>query len=412
MRTLILIRQFLDDIRAQKLRTALTVLGITWGTVAVVVLLAFGVGLADQMQRNARGMGDGIVVVFGGRTTRAYAGYKEGRPIRLREEDAALIAREVSGIEAISPEYGGRGRPVRRGTAIVNPYITGVLPVYGELRNIIPEPGGRFLNDMDEQRRRRVVVLGDGVKKLLFGDEEAVGEQVFIGAVPFTVVGVMRPKTQNSSYSSRDADRVFIPASTYRALFGAPFLSNLIYRPVDPVQAPAIEREIYELLGRRYRFDPGDKDALMVWDTNEMMRMFRYLFLGFNVFLGVVGSFTLTVGGIGVANIMYIVVRERTREIGVKRSLGARRRDILFQFVTEACLIVAMGAALGFLLSVALIRVVALLPIQEAVGTPTISSTVLGATLALLALIALVAGLLPARRAATLDPVECLRYGT
>jgi len=412
MRTLILIRQFLDDIRAQKLRTALTVLGITWGTVAVVVLLAFGVGLAEQMQRNARGMGDGIVVVFGGRTTRAYAGYKEGRRIRLREEDVALIARQVAGIEAISPEYGGRGRPVRRGTAIVNPYITGVLPVYGELRNIIPEPGGRFLNDMDEERRRRVVVLGDGVKKLLFGDEEAVGEQVFIGAVPFTVVGVMRHKTQNSSYNSQDADRVFIPASTYRALFGTPFLSNLIYRPVDPAQAPAIEREIYELLGRRYRFDPADKDALMVWDTNEMMRMFRYLFLGFNVFLGVVGSFTLTVGGIGVANIMYIVVRERTREIGVKRSLGARRRDILFQFITEACLIVAMGAALGFLLSVALIRVVALLPIQEAVGTPTISSTVLGATLALLALIAFVAGLLPARRAAALDPVECLRYGT
>ncbi len=411
MRTLILIHQFLEDLRAQKLRTTLTVLGITWGTVAVVVLLAFGVGLAEQMQRNARGMGDGIVVVFGRRTTKAYNGYGEGRAIRLREEDAALIARQVAGIAAISPEYGGRARPVRRGTAIANPFITGAVPVYGELRNIIPEPGGRFLNDLDEQRRRRVVVLGDGVKRLLFGDAEAVGEQVFIGAVPFTVVGVMQPKTQNSSYNSRDTDRVFIPASTYRALFGTPFLSNLIYRPADPAQGPAIEREIYELLGRRYRFDPTDRDALMVWDTNEMMRMFRYLFLGFNVFLGVVGSFTLTVGGIGVANIMYIVVRERTREIGVKRSLGARRRDILFQFITEACLIVAVGAALGFVLSAALIRVVSLLPIQEAVGTPVISPTVLGSTLALLALIALIAGLLPARRAAALDPVECLRYG-
>src|SRR5690554_5147532 len=142
-----------------------------------------------------------------------------------------------------------------------------------------------------------------------------------------------------------------------------------------------------------------------------MMKFFNTIFFGFNVFLGIVGSFTLTVGGIGVANIMYIVVRERTREIGVKRSLGARRRDILFQFITEAFLIVAVGAALGLLLSAALIRVVRLLPIQEVVGTPQISTTVLATALALLALVALVAGLLPARKAAALDPVECLRYG-
>ncbi|HEY8470854.1 MAG TPA: ABC transporter permease [Longimicrobiales bacterium] len=411
MRTFHLFRQFLDDIRAQKLRTALTVLGITWGTVAVVVLLAFGVGLAEQMKRNARGMGDGIVIVFGGRTTRAYAGFGDGRLIRLREEDATLIAREVPGIEGISPEYGGYVRPVRRGTTIANPYITGVLPVYGDLRNIVPEPGGRFLNELDVQGRRRVAVLGDELKKLLFGDAEAVGQQIFVGEVPFTVVGVMQHKTQNSSYRSRDQDRLFIPASTYRALFGERYIANLVYRPANPEDGPAIERRIYELLGRRHRFDPADRDALAVWDTNEMMRMFHYLFLGFNLFLGVVGSFTLTVGGIGVANIMFVVVRERTREIGVKRSLGARRRDILLQFLVEALLIVAAGAVLGFLLSATLIRVVRLLPIQEAIGTPAISPVVLGATLALLALVALAAGLLPARRAAALDPVECLRYG-
>src|SRR5690554_2766387 len=221
MRTFHLFRQFLDDIRVQKLRTALTVLGITWGTAAVVVLLAFGVGLTEQMKRNARGMGDGIVLVFGGRTTRAYQGFGDGRLIRLQEEDAALIAREVSGIEGISPEYGGYVRPIRRGTVIANPYITGVLPVYGDLRNIVPVPGGRFLNELDVQGRRRVAVLGDELKKLLFGDAEAVGQQVFVGEVPFTVVGVMQHKTQNSSYRSRDQDRLFIPASTYRALFGS-----------------------------------------------------------------------------------------------------------------------------------------------------------------------------------------------
>jgi putative ABC transport system permease protein len=410
MHTIDFLRQFLDDLRVQRLRTTLTILGIAWGTVAVVALLAFGTGLQEQMQATAKGIGDGIVILFGGRTSRSFQGFPEGRWIQLREEDALILERQIPDIAAISPEYGRRAAPVRRGTASTTPYITGIYPVYGEMRNIIPEPGGRFINEPDLAQRRRVVVLGDEIKRLLFGDEPAVGEQVLIGEVPFTVVGVMRHKTQNSSYNSRDQDRIFIPASTYRALFGDRYLNNIVYMPRDPDLAEPVKRQVYEVLGRRHRFDPEDDDALGVWDINQQMRFFKYLFLGFNLFLGVVGSFTLLVGGIGVANIMYIVVRERTREIGIKRSIGARKRHILGQFLAETFLIVAAGGVLGFLVSFALVKAASLLPIQEAVGTPTLSLVIVGATILLLGAIALLAGLFPARRAANLDPVECLRY--
>jgi putative ABC transport system permease protein len=253
-------------------------------------------------------------------------------------------------------------------------------------------------------------VLGDGVKQSLFGDEDAVGGQVFVGNTPFTVIGVMVPKNQNSSYNSRDTDRVFIPASTHRAVFGLRYISNLIYKTSTPEVHEAVEERVYQVLGRKYRFDPTDEDALMIWDTAEMMQFLGAFFLGFKIFMAIVGSFTLTVGGIGVANIMYIVVRERTREIGIRRSVGARKFDILLQFVAETFVIVGIGAALGFLISWALVTVAGAIGAEEFIGRPTISGQVAAVTVSLLAVIAFLAGLFPARRAANLDPVEAVRF--
>ncbi len=408
------VRQLWSDLSAQRLRTILTVLGITWGTVAVVILLAFSVGLERQTIKRFHGLGDRIVVLFGGRTVLAHAGFREGRTIRLREADAEILARQIPDITMISPEYSTREAPVRRGRNGLNPNITGIHPVYGEMRNIIPLPGGRFINEPDQEERRRVVFLGNEVASVLFGDVDPVGEQVRIGDSPFTVIGVLQPKIQNSSYNSRDQDRVFIPASTHAALFGSRFVSNLVYRTADASRTEAVEARVYEVLGRKYRFNPRDEDALELWDTAEWERMFGFLFLGFKLFFAIVGSFTLSVGAIGVANIMYIVVHERTREIGIKRSVGATRRSILWQFLAESALIVAVGAALGVLISAGIVKAMSLLPMQESmqeiVGTPVISLQVALVTMALLAFVAMLAGLLPARRAAALDPVECLRY--
>ncbi|HVH11244.1 MAG TPA: ABC transporter permease [Gemmatimonadales bacterium] len=402
-------REFLADLQAQKLRTALTVLGIAWGTVAVVVLLAFGVGLERQTTKRFHGLGDRIVILWGGRTTKPFAGFPDGRSIRLLAEDAQTLTRDVPEIEYISPEYMSRNARLRRGIKAASPAVTGIAPSYGIMRNIIADAGGRFINDRDFAERRRVAVLGDELATLLFQHDDPVGQQVLLGDAPFTVIGVMRPKLQNSSYGERDKDRVFIPATTYYALFGDRFLSNIVYRAKSPELTKVIEHRLYETLGRRYRFDPTDKDALAFWDTSEWETRFENMFVAFHVFFGIVGTFTLLVGGIGVANIMYIVVRERTREIGIRRAVGATRVDILRQFFTEALLIVSLGAALGLLLSFGLVVALGGLPIKEFVGVPTISPAVLVATLVLLAAVAFAAGLMPARRAAALDPVEALR---
>ncbi|KPK79243.1 MAG: hypothetical protein AMS25_13365 [Gemmatimonas sp. SM23_52] len=401
---------FFNDIRTQRLRTLLTIMGITWGTVAVVVLLAFGVGLERQTRKRMHGIGERIVIVFGNRTTKTYEGFPEGRFIRLQEEDVHLLQQEIPDILAISPEYSRWGVAVRRGRNSARPNITGVYPVFGEMRNVIPDWGGRFINQADMDERRRVAFLGNELTKLLFEDEDPVGKQVFVGDVPFTVIGVLKEKQQNSSYNSRDRDRVFIPASTHRAIFGQRYLANIVYRTSTPEVTRGVERRINEVLGRKYRYDPSDDDALMEWDTHEFDQMTKAIFLGMNLFLGIVGAFTLTVGGIGVANIMYIVVKERTREIGIRRSVGARKRDILLQFLGQAFVVVGSGAVLGFFISLGIIKLGANLPMQEFVGRPTLSPVVATVTIVLLTGVALLAGYFPARKAASLDPVECLRY--
>lgn len=406
--------QFLADVRTQKLRTALTLLGITWGTVAVVVLLAFGVGLERQTVKRFHGLGDRVVMLFGGTTTRTFEGFPDGRSIRLREEDAWLLESQVPEIERISPEYSRWGTAVRYGRQILRPNVAGVWPDYTFMRNVIPDAGGRFINDEDIARRRRVAFLGDGARDFLFAEAppgtEVIGSQIMVGETPFTIVGVMKPKQQSSSYSSRDTDRVFIPGSTHSAMFGDLYVNNIVYQTASPSASRRAEAGVYQTLGRKYRFDPVDDDALGVWDTTEFEKMFEYLFTGFHLFFAIVGSFTLTVGGIGVANIMYVVVRERTREIGIKRSVGARRLDILRQFFLEATTIVVIGGSLGFVLSLALVKLVSFGDMEDFIGTPQISPVVAIVTMFLLGLVGLAAGYFPARKAANLDPVECLRY--
>jgi putative ABC transport system permease protein len=277
------------------------------------------------------------------------------------------------------------------------------------MRSIIPEQGGRFIDDVDMRERKRVALIGDEVKRLLFGDGDALGKIVMVDNVPFLVVGVMQKKTQSSSYNRRDQDRVFIPASTFASVFGAVHVNNIIYTPKDPRQAEEVQDQVRTILGKKYRFDPADRDAVWIWDTSMFDKFIFYFFLAFNLFMGLIGSFTLGVGGIGVANIMYIVVQERVKEIGVRRAVGARRSSILSQFFAETFFIIAIGSSIGFVIAWGITIVMRYIPIKEFVGTPEISVTVALATVFVLAVIGLAAGLFPARRAASLNVVECLR---
>ena len=389
------------------MRTLLTLFGITWGTVSVALLVSFGEALEKRIRKNQHGLGENIVIAWPARTALPFEGLGKGRRIRVSEDDIEALRREIPQA-TFSGEYARDSSAFRRQRARVTPDISATSPVFGVMRNIIPAAGGRYLNDVDLDRRRRVVFLGDKLKQDLFQDEDAVGKTVMIDNTPFLVIGVMQEKAQDSSYSGRDKDKAFVPETTYRGLFTQPYVDNFIFQAKDAADVPMVTRRVYEVLGRRHKFDPADKQAIGMWDTTEGDKFFRVFFGVFRAFLAVIGSFTLIVGGIGVSNIMYVVVEERTREIGVKLAVGAKPRFILGQFLVETLTLTAVGGVLGFLITLA---VIAVFPAQldEYVGTPEASPVTILTTAALLGVIGLVAGYFPARRASLLDPVVALK---
>jgi putative ABC transport system permease protein len=406
-------RLFLVDAARNRKRIGLTVMAIAWGTLSIVLLLSFGEGMKRSFHRTSRGMGEGIGVLWPGATTRAYAGLPSGRSISFTDEDAELLGARIPEITAISREYAKRV-PVARGTKTVNARVRGVDPSFGEMRNIIPQEGGRFIDEMDSAKKRRVVVLGDELATDLFGKDNPIGKTVQVNQSTFLVVGVMQPKVMMGMYSGPDKGQASIPAPTFKAMFTDAKLQNMVYRPASEQMADQAKAQIYRVLGRKYRFDPDDTRALGIWDTRENQRITGNIALGIQMFLGIIGGLTLFVGGMGVANIMYAVVKERTREIGVKMALGAKVRQVMSPFVLEALTMTILGGTLGTVVGVVLMQIMAALPLKgeafEFLGRPTFSPAIAAATSLILGTVGLLAGYFPARRAAGVNPAESLRY--
>jgi putative ABC transport system permease protein len=403
-------QQMLRDVREQKLRTLLTLFGITWGTIAVALLVAFGEGLQRQNIRNVHLMGDQIVMVWPGHTTMSFQGLPKGRPIKVGEEDVEALRREIPDGQFAGVYSGGARRlVVRRGTLRLSPQIEGVGPDFGAMRNMIPDVAGRFVNETDVTERRRVCFLGNKIKKDLFRDEDAVGQTLTIGELPFTVVGVLRPKGQEGGFGNPDGDGVWMPSTTFIALTNQIRVSNLVFKAHRSAETPHIIRRVYEVLGARFQFDPSDRQAMGMWDTGEADRFMGVFFGALRAFLLIVGTCTLIVGGIGVSNIMYVVLEERTREIGIKMAVGAKPRHIQFQFLLETVLLTGVGGVLGFGITLAILAVFPYFGLEPYIGRPEASPTVLVLTTLLLGAVGVVAGYFPARRASRLDPVVALK---
>ena len=402
-------RQMWRDIRSQKLRTFLTMFGIVWGTVSVSLLLAFGKGLQRQMIVNSSGIGDAICIAWPGLTSIPYEGLGKGRKIRLNEDDVDAIRQEARGVNMISSEY-SKTMKMNYGAKTIAIDISGVSPEFGSMRNILPQKGGRFINPNDMAEQRRVLFIGQKMSADVFGEgEDPVGKTVMLGGSPFLIVGILEPKVQNSSYSGRDNQKGFIPGTTFRAITGEKWVDNLIYQAKVVGDTEQVTDDVRRVIAQRQRFDPNDKEAFSVWDTTDNLKFFAIFFLSFRLFLGIIGSFTLIVGGIGVSNIMNVVVEERTKEIGIKMALGARDRWLLRQLLLETLLITGLGGAVGFAISFTVCAVFPKFGVGEYVGDPDLSLSVAALTSAILGLTGLVAGYFPARDASRLDPVVAMK---
>lgn len=416
MRLGLILRLFRGSARIQRRRMILTVTAIAWGTISIVLLLSFGEGLKRTLRRGSRGLGEGIVVCWPGETQKEWAGFPPGRQIRILPDDVELLLASAPEIAAASGEMQTWGAQLSYGHHNLNKRVVGVHPVWGALRHQLPEPGGRFLNRLDQERKRRVVFLGDQIKKDLFGDEPAVGKAITINRVPFTVIGVMQEKIQMGAYGGLDQDNSVIPISTFEALQGDRYLDTLVFKPITPEAMEGAKKRFYEVLGARYRFDPTDERAIAMWDTMETQRVTLNTAIGIELFLGIIGGLTLLIGGVGVANIMYAAVAHRIPEIGVMMALGARRSYVMGPLVLESLSLTFVGGIVGIGLGAAIVKVLALVQAQaqsdamKFMGQPTFSLPVALVTVSLLGAIGFIAGYFPSRRAVAVEPAEVLRY--
>jgi len=391
--------------------------GIAWGVASIVLIVAMGDGFKQGQRNNTKQLGENIVLLFPGRTEKQVGGQRAGRRIRFTYDDIDDIRRECYRVSRVIGE-------LQNGAKVASAYnsgsftVNGVEPLYSKIRTI-PIAQGRFLTDSDETDAERVAVLGDNVRKQLFGERStALDGQVFLNGLPFRIVGLMPAKNQNSSYNGLDGDKIYVPYATMvRDLppkddnFHPGIVNDIIYVPSSLTEWKAARRQVLRVLGRNHQFDTDDKGAVYIWDTVESAELVDQIFISMTAFLGAIAVITLTLGGVGVLNIMLVSVTERTREIGLRKAIGATRHRIMIDFLAEGVILAGLSGVVGFLGAYGLASLVNSLPLKSDMfaGLPVKGATTAW-SFAALAVVAIASALFPAWRAASLTPVEALRY--
>jgi len=407
-----LARQAYNALRHNRRRSVLTMLGMAWGIATVVLLLAYGSGFERGLWVAFRSFGTNLVFIFPGRTELQAGGTKAGVEVKLTTADLDYIRDEVPLLKHVSPEVAKQSL-VAYGTRSATYGVSGVYASYGRMRRLDTDEGS-FFSEADDFTHTRVAIIGSDVRKKLFSGQNALGESIRLDGISYQVIGILRHQGQNGDDNING--HVYVPFSAMSDLAKTYYLNSVVMEYEG--DHSKIVTAVRNSMAFHHNFDPKDKRAIFVFDVFADLLDLQVISTGIKILLGFIGLLTLGIGGVGLMNIMLVSVTQRTREIGVEKALGAHRWHILFQFLTEALVITALGGLLGVVLAYLVSWSVGSLTLwsafEENASEGDIHLYINSATLiwstAILSFVGIISGMLPAIKAARLNPIEALRY--
>lgn len=408
-----LLTQAYTAMRYNSRRTALTMLGMAWGIATVCMLLAYGDGFGRAVANIFAAFGTKVMIVVPGRTSMQAGGDKAGAQVRLTLEDVDLLTTNIPQITHITPSC-GKTATIQYENRSFDFDLIGEYPNTVSIRAMSIDQG-RFYNGQEEAEHARVTVIGPEAKEKLFSGRNAIGEHIRINGLSFEVIGIYSPKMQAGDNNINRL--IFVPFTSVGDLLDNHYLASIWFN-YETNEFERIEQSVRNVLAEQHRFNASDRRGLMVFNLMVQLRQFQIITLGLKILLAIIGAITLGIGGVGLMNIMLVSVTQRTREIGIEKALGARRRDIFLQFLAEALTISFMGGVCGIVLAYVVSISVGRLTLYSAMAKHAeagdirlmINLSTLFVAVVILGAVGLVSGMVPAIRASRLDPIEALRY--
>jgi putative ABC transport system permease protein len=411
-----LILQSWDALTRHRLRSILTMMGIVWGLTTVVLLLGYGESVSEGILNAFLGIGNNVILVWQGQTSLQVGGQRAGKPIHLKYEDVGAIRDEAPLVRLVSAEWDD-AFGYKYGDKLVTISTKAVQYPYREMRKLnLAE--GRYFEESDYSDHRHVLIFGPNAAKKMFGTRDPVGDHVTLNGQTWDVIGLLQLKIQDSSNNGPDNENVFMPFESMSDVNDMRDPRMIVFQPVTPLLHKAALAQVREVLARRHNFDPKDDKSTPEWDTVDDSKEIEQFGIALRLILGFVGALTLGVGGVGVMDIMLVSVTERTKEVGLRKALGARNRDIALQFLVEALVLTFAAGAVGMLFSVLLAHTIPPMPLYSEmyktanhegdIFLKTSASVMLTAFL-ILAFVGVTARMWPALKAARMEPVEALR---